>query len=993
MIRKHSLIARTSLAALALGFAVSAHAQTAAPAAADDAAKNEEIIVTGSSLKGVAPVGSNLVTVGRDDLEKLGASTVQQVLKSVPAVVGLNSPGQGGFGSFDGAGTNAPTIHSLGASASNSTLILLNGHRLPVGGANHVLADPNIVPPLMLERVEVLSDGASSVYGSDAVAGVINFITRKNFNGADVQIQKGFGNQYGTINAGAVLGKAWDTGSFLLGYAYSKRDNLSAGDRSFTDPNLVSRGGFNFRDNLCGPAASLAVGGRTYYSPYAAGGVNGAAYVPAGTSNPIASQNGQCEYHSAWDLIPKETRHNAMVTVEQEVGDKLKLRGDFVYSNRVNVARFSRGTGTGTVYASGAPTGNANNPFATNAFAALNAAELARWVAAGGTNTAANYVPFTSATVAFNGDALFGPGAKQTGKDETYYGRLDAEYALSDTWRFNVGGLIGRDTSSVDTVGRITGNGMFALALNGKATATLNGIATTVSQNLTTANAIDVFGGGGTTAATLAAITDSRTFQVGDTTLVNVYGKIDGDLFTLPGGTAKIAVGGEYSSYKLNQDTVQPNGLGAASFNSLAYNLRYGRNVTSGYAELYLPVVGPEQSIPAVYKFDLNISGRIDRYSDVGSTSNPKIAANWEVIEGIRLRGNWARSFVAPALTSIGSNAQGRTGESSFLSAGNVTLPYSIYPLAAQVPGCVSTATSCTINGLTNGLQLNGGNGNLKPQTGKAWSIGLDINPPQLRGLHLAVTYWNNQLRGGITAPQLALVTGSAALSQYLTVYPNGATPQQIAAVTATLPQTGAVGSPIYFIYSNQQQNVLNLNVAGVDVSASYRLQTENLGTFDLGVGFSRKTKFDQFFGTGGQVFSVLGYANYNLTFPSLKYEGRYSLSWSKGPVDASVFVNHTGGYTNYSGTTVTPRVFANGLPAGGGDAVKAFVTIDTHLAYTLKDTGPFKSVQLYVDASNLLNTAPPFMNAYALNGAVGYDGINANPIGRVVTVGIRTKL
>ena len=140
-------------------------------------------------------------------------------------------------------------------------------------------------------------------------------------------------------------------------------------------------------------------------------------------------------------------------------------------------------------------------------------------------------------------------------------------------------------------------------------------------------------------------------------------------------------------------------------------------------------------------------------------------------------------------------------------------------------------------------------------------------------------------------------------------------------------------------------------------------------------------------------MFSVLGYANYNLTFPSLKYEGRYSLGWSKGPIDANVFVNHTGGYTNYSGTTVTPRVFASGLPAGGGDKVKAFVTVDTHLAYTLKDAGAFKSVQVYVDTSNLFNARPPFVNAYGLNGAVGYDGINANPIGRVVTLGIRTKL
>jgi iron complex outermembrane receptor protein len=408
-----------------------------------------------------------------------------------------------------------------------------------------------------------------------------------------------------------------------------------------------------------------------------------------------------------------------------------------------------------------------------------------------------------------------------------------------------------------------------------------------------------------------------------------------------------------------------------------------------------VPLVGPDQNVPGVYKFDLNLSGRIDSYSDVGSTTNPKIAANWEVVKGLRIRANWARSFVAPALTSVGSNAQGRTGESGFTGGPAVSLPYNLFPLAASIPGCpAAPAVACSVGGATgiNGIQLNGGNGNLVPQKGKAWSIGVDLAPSAIPGLRVSATYWNNQLRGGITAPQIALVTASAALSQYLTIYPTGATAAQISAVTATLPQTGTVLAPTYFIYSNQQQNVLNLNVAGIDVNASYKLQTNTIGNITFGVGLSRKTKFDQFFGATGTPFNVLGVAGYNLTFPSLKYEGRYSVAWEYKGFDADIFVNHTGGYTNWGGSPVTPRVNTNGVPTGGGDLVKAFVTVDTHFAYTVKDSGPFKSLQVYVDASNLFNKAPPFLNTYALNGAVGYDGVNANPIGRVVTLGVRTK-
>lgn len=979
-------LACVSLAALAVSFATNVQAQDADA----DAGEGDEdvIIVTGSSLRGVAPTGSSIVTIGAEDLQDTAVQTVQQALKTVPAVVGLNSPGQGGFGSFDGAGTNAPTIHSLGASASNSTLILLNGHRMPVGGANHVLADPNIVPTIMLQRVEVLADGASSVYGSDAVAGVINFITRRNLDGMEVNLQAGFGDSYGTLSGAAAFGRTWDTGSFIIGYSYSDRDNLSAGDRSFTNPDQRSRGGWNFLDNNCGPAGTLTTGGLAYYAPYTTAG---AAYVAAGGAAAPATQNGRCGYVDARDLIPAETRHNLMASVQQEVGDSLRVTLDFIYSNKENTARISRGNANGTVYLSGAPTGQSNNPFATAAFTALNA-----------TRAGSSLAPVTSATVNFNGDRLLGPGAQAIGRMETFYGRLDLDYEVAEGLNVNVGGLVGRDTSSVETIGRINPSG-FQLALNGRATATINGISQSVSQALTTANALDVFGGGQTSAATLASLTDSRVFQEGVQTIVNVYGKVEAALFDLPGGSARIAVGGEFTQYDLDQETVQPNGLGAASFNSLQYLLNYGRDVTSGYAELFLPLIGPEQGIPLVRAFNLNLSGRIDSYSDVGSTSNPKIAADWELFEGVRLRGNWAESFVAPALTSIGSNPQGRTGESSFGTPGNVTLPYSIFPTAAQIPGCVSTATSCTLNGSNNGIQLNGGNGNLVPQTGKAWSVGLDLAPPQAEGLRFSITYWDNRLRGGITAPQLALVTGSASLSQYLTVYPTGATVAQIAAQTASLPQTATVGggvgtsvsgtaNPIYFIYSNQQQNVLNLNVAGIDVSASYEIVTDSAGTFTLGAGFSRKTKFDQFFGTGGTVFSVLGYAGYNLTFPSLKYEGRYSLQWENGPFEANVFVNHTGGYTFYGATPVNPRVFTAGLPTSGGDQVGSFVTVDAHVGFTLEDFGPLKSAQVFVDATNLLDQEPPFVNTYALNGAIGYDGTNTNPLGRVVTLGLRTE-
>lgn len=953
---KFRFAVQTSLIAISLGWSVSAAAQDAAADSEADKAGAAEIIVTGSSLKGVAPVGSNLTTVGRAELEDLGAQTVQQVLKTVPAVVGLQSAGQGGYGSFDGAGTNAPTIHGLGASASNSTLVLLNGHRLPVSGVNHVLADPNIVAPLALERVEVLADGASSVYGSDAVAGVINFITRRNVNGLEATAQAGFANNYKTFNAGVLWGKTWDSGSFLLSYNYSDRDNLSAKDRSYTRANQTANGGRNFTPNRCSPA-SITANGSTYYTPYA-------------TAGAVA---GDCDPSQYWDLLPSEVRHSVFASVQQEVSDKLTVTADFIYSNRKNVQAVTRGSASGTIYAAGAtlPVGRSVNPFAS-VLASLPGAP-------------------TSATVNFNADQLLGTGAAITGTAETFYGRVDAVYKLSDAWEVNVGGLVGRDNAKLISDG-VMNTSVFNLALNGFTSAAINGVTQSVSQTLTAANAIDVFGNG-TSAATKALLTDNHQLSVGDQTIKNAYAKISGDLFEMGGGMAKLAVGAEYIGYKLKQDIVRPNNLGVASANSAFLTINYDRTVKSAYAELFLPLIHDS----FVKSFDVILSGRVDDYSDVGSTSNPKIAANLEVVDGVKFRGNWAKSFVAPALTSRGANAAGLTGESGFsgingagIPGGSPTILIANFPSIVNVPGAVCGTTSCTI-GTVNGVLLTGGSGTLKPQTGEAFSLGLDLAPRILPGFTLSVTYWNNKLRGGITAPQGALALGAADLSYLLQLYPAGMTAGQISTAGTGLPQTGSINQPAYFTYNFQQANVLNLNVAGLDVAAAYRFDT-SIGRFNLGGAFTKKLKFDQFFGANGKVFSVLGTAGFNATFPSVKFEGRFNLGFESGGFSTDVFVNHLGGYTNWSGAVANAVTRTNGVPTGGGDAVRSFTTVDLHVGYKFEDLAFMENLSLFADVTNLFDKAPPQFNAFNTNGSVAYDNLNANPLGRVVTIGVRTK-
>ncbi|MFM1887291.1 MAG: hypothetical protein RL026_2448 [Pseudomonadota bacterium] len=912
--------------------------------AAEEVDELEEVVVTGSSIKGAAPVGSAIVTVGRENLEEIGAQTVQQVLKTVPAVVGMNSAGQGSYGSFDGAGTNAPTIHGLGASASNSTLILINGHRLPLTGLNHTLADPNILAPAALERVEVLADGASSVYGSDAVAGVINFITRRKYDGAEFSVQKGFGDAYDTFSASMVAGKRWDDGSALVSYAYSDRSSLSAGDRDFTRADHRAQGGGNFASFACSPATVSPAGqALIFYAPYSSGVAN-------------SSANASCDYSGLTDLIPQERRHSLFVSLEQSLNDRLDVSGDFIYSRRDNRQDVARGNVQATVSQAVYP------------FFQVPAGSAA-----------------TSATVRFQADDLLGPGAHIDSRAETFYASLKANYQLSESWDAEVGTVLGRDSAFQKNYGQLCVSCAY-LALTG----TTSG-STQATTPLTAATALDVFNTGAanrTSAAVRADLVDNFQTRIGDQTIANYWVTLNGSLFALPGGDAKAAVGAEYIRYTLKQDNTIPTNTGPVSKGGARHEtLNYGRDVKSAYAEVLLPFVSPDMGVTGIRKLEANVSGRIDDYSDFGQTSNPKLAANWEVTEGFQFRANWGKSFVAPALTSRG-NAQGITGESGFggYGLGQVNVPVANFPNAVGLPGCVAGAVTCVIgNSTVTGAQITGGNGNLKPQTGESWGVGFDWRPSVVEGLSLSATYWNNELKGGITAPVPSLALNTAALSNLLQIFPAGATPAQLAAARGSLPASGALPPTVYFIYNYQQNNILNLDIAGVDVDLRYVVDSD-FGKWNFGAGATRKVKFDQSIGSGGQVFSVLGTAGFNTTFPSLKLEGRANVGWEMGPLSADLFFNYVGSYRNWSGGTISPVVRVNNVPASGGDKVDAMKIVDLNLNYKL--SGKLEGTQLFLDATNLFDEDPPFYN-----NANGYDGINASPIGRVVTIGVRTKL
>jgi iron complex outermembrane receptor protein len=984
----------TSAVLAILSVAGSAAAQEPTRPTGSDEGKLEEVVVTGTSIRGAAPVGSNLITVGREEIEASGAQTIQQVLRSVPSVTGFGNSAQGvagqggggaaGFQSFDGAGSYTPTLHGLGASASNGTLILVDGHRLPLSGINHTLADPSVIAPLAIERVEILPDGASAVYGSDAVAGVLNFITRRNFQGFEANVQAAFADGYDTMSGGFIAGTRGDAGSVMATYNYSKRDPLLAGERDFTAANHTAQGGGNFANFNCEPAAVVPAAGQP-----GAGLVFAAPYTGTGIANNAA--NGFCDFSGRQDLVAADDRHNFLVKLEKQMNDNLLLTTDLVYATQRNVSRINRGSINANAFATGATT----------------VPGTAVPVAAGQINPFfAGPAGVNTGQVRFQADELFGPGAKLIGGAESLFGTFAAEYSFGDNWRGTFGTTIGSDDSRQRRDGALCVS-CALLALNGttntagnNTTPSVPGTPTAVLAGpLTAATALDVWNPAATNRtsdAVRAQLLDSTQLQIAHQTLKDFTLKFDGSLFEMPGGPLRAAIGAEYIEYTMREELTRERGTGPASSNSFSTFLNFDRDVTSGFVEILVPVFGEKNGFAGMRELQVNLSGRYDEYSDFGSTFNPKFAFNWTVVNGLRLRANYAESFTAPALTSRGTLDRGITAESSFggltgATASGVNANFAIpntYPGAVGLPGCTTATPTCIINSSTvPGIFLAGGNKDVTAQEGETYSAGFDVTPTALPGLRFSATWWNVKYLGAITAPQAAFAISSPDLASLLQLFPGGVPAATIAAVTSGLPQASPLAPTSYFIYSFQQRNAFNLTAEGIDAEIAYRFET-GVGSFNLGLAASHKLKMEQQFGTGGETFSVLNTIGINTTFPSNETAARASLGWRRNALSVDAFVNYAGSYLNWNGSAPFP-VIRNAAfsPVGGGQNVDSYSTVDLHVGYNFANEGALSGTSLFLDATNVTDEEPPFVNA-----PLGFDGFNANPIGRVVTVGVGKK-
>lgn len=559
-----------------------------------------EIVVTGSRVSNGAPVGATAIVLGRDEITDSGAVTIDRVIKELPQNFDLgvseNSRGQAG-GSGNIVYGNTVNLRGIDPYA---TLVLIDGHRVV---NNSRSTDPSVLPTLGVERVEVVANGASAIYGSDAVAGVVNLIPRRNLDGVEAFARYGAAEDgaFNEWSAGAALGKVFDRGQIMVAYEHVYRSNLSGDDRDFFTSDQRPFGGNDYRITGCAPG-NLTYDGNTYALPDRYTQAN-AGDITAGTVNLCDSNPGQ-------DLFPQQQYNSVNATGSYEITDWLKFSVDGFYSKR----KFRR---LGPVINTRLTVPDTNAFFVTPP-----------------DFTGGSY----TIDYSFIDDV---PTTQTTGFAESWQVAPALRVQLPFDWELNT--LVSYGETS-DFSGGYDGLNRGALA------------AALASSDPETA--LDPYGLGRTSQAVLDELFNQIFLAPTKGQLTFYEASANGPLFALPGGDIMLAAGYERQEFEAQLGLARGNPDTPITFRE------FDRSVDSVYGEVLIPIFGSGNAIPGFRELKFTAAVRYDSYSDAGSTTNPQFGVNWRPVDMLTLRGSYGTSFRAPTIPEIYGNSSALFGQS-----------------------------------------------------------------------------------------------------------------------------------------------------------------------------------------------------------------------------------------------------------------------------------------------------------------------------------------
>jgi len=965
--------------------AASAPGATTAPSSTDS-----DIVVIGSRIGGFAEGALPVSVVGSEELKNFGAVNTGELLSYIPAVGDVQF-------SDNNTGTNGARGDVAGISlrglGSGNTLTLIDGRRMVVHPLTQSIDDAptsfynvNAIPSSAISRVEVLRDGASALYGADATAGVVNFVTFTDYKGLNLSTRYGMSDDtnFDEFSANARLGLKLNGGATRINVAgsyyhrsptfYRELDDWysTLDDRPFLPSNWAGDTQFDNRSTI-GPYGRFTAGrlnANGTFTPVqvkrgatAVTSSAGLFYVAPGSSGTevrSGSQPRDLRYDYIRDEIvsPESSRWNASINLNQDLGNGAELYAGFNYYNSTSITQRSAGPFDRSLALIIVPANNYYNPFgpigSPNRLPGINAP-------AGGLDVVVEgYRPLE-----------MGPRIIRVGQ-YSYRGIAGVRANLGN-WKLD-SALLYSEAHVVDEE--------------------FNRVSKTLLQTqalLTTPDAFNFFGGPNANSEAVLSKVRISGLRIGKSTLAMADFKLSNkELFRLPAGGVGLATGAEFRRETILDDS-DPRLDGTITFTngaipdpsdvvgvSATSDFRGRRDVASAYMEVVAPIVSGDMNVPLIYRLDLQLAGRFEHGSDFGNSVTPKIAAEWSVTPWLHLRSGYGRGFRAPNLAQLNQGTITRRAQ------GDVDFYRSNVTMTADDIGDTYRAS------------IRQGNPDLKPEKSETFYGGaqLDFNG-KLGRVRFGVDYFRYRQTNLIStfgvAEQLALDfqlrrTGSSN-PNVVRAAPTADDLAAFAAYNAANPSKQRTAAGEVLVVFDQYTNLDPRTVEGFDFSFNYRTPKTSLGTFVLDVSATYMKRFEQ---EKRSLEPLLADPELAANFASVqpnqlglnglpRWRATGSLDWSLDRYSAAVTVRYVGPVTDTSATNDTTGAFW---------PVDSQTTVNLRLGVKLgqKGTGLW-GTQLALGVNNVFDKNPPradeaggfFGSLYNAQGRVFYASIEKN--------------
>ena len=900
-------ILKIATAPAVLGLALLSSAAFAQePQTADDAEVGDAIIVTGSRIARTEFAFPNPIqTVTADSIEQAGNVNITDYLVESPALLGSRS-------NVNVAGSNLPNAGLVGVNnlnlrnlGVNRTLVLVDGRRHVAGFPGTAAVDINTIPTDLIQGIDVLTGGASAVYGADGVSGVVNFVLKKDFDGLRLRAQSGISQRgdAGDRFVAATFGKNFSDGrgNITLAYEFAESDRFSQRQRlnyGFTgpswalvrntadgepgtagdNPNVPDRvllNNLRWADSSVGGAVDLDGDGTPDFTGeggvYDLGSyVPGTAFTVGGSSTPRESYYG--------DYLPYTRRHIANVMGHFDVSDALTIyaEGKYVRSSAFTLSQPSYDFYT-TLYE--------DNFFLNQRFGAnvsgdaaisrdnfdlgIRRYELERELFRTVVGVKGDITPNLRYDVSY----VFGQSTQTSTNrndriSDRYYAAIDA---VSDgnggvTCRINLPGQTEIQSSSFN-------NTVYA------------GVPLTFQKGQCVP--INMLGEGSPSQAALDFVTvdHSDWSRLRQHVVTAALSGDTGAFFSLPGGPVGFAIGAEYrkeSSVALPSDYSQRGLLIESGFARID---RGSFDVKEVFGELNLPILS---RVPGAYELSLGGAVRYSDYSTIGSTTTWNVNGSYSPIRDVTFRATYSQAVRAPNITELFAGGSGtyefivdpcgtdRVAEGTQYRAANCNAALTA---VGVTPANFDPANSQFSPQNSSILGFQGGNPDLEEETAKTWTAGIVLRPSFVPGLTLSADWYDIRLKQAINY---------STAQDVVDLCYDQPTLDNIYCDVISRNATGTTDRGFINDFTVIPANVASYETAGLDVVLDYRFEPGNLGKFNVRFVGNMLDKLQFVPSLGADPEDEL----HAFDYPAPKWSANFDLTWTKGPVTLNYGIN-----------------------------------------------------------------------------------------------------